>query len=63
MKSEKKELTVNVCFVDEEGKVIYKSVEEAHERMSEWEWNKLCTRIQTALTGRKHVPIKPNDQS
>lgn len=51
---EEKKLTVTMSFVDEDGKVVYNSMEEAFTKLSQSERNKLHARIMWAATGIKH---------
>lgn len=57
MNKEQKKLTVTMRFVDDEGKVVFNSMEEAFIKLSQPERNKLHARIMWAVTGKKHRPL------
>lgn len=49
-----KKLAVTISFVDEEGKVVFNSMEEAFTKLGQKEKNNLHARIMWAATGKKH---------
>ncbi|ETT46568.1 hypothetical protein BSK66_28405 [Paenibacillus odorifer] len=51
---EEKKLIVTMRFVDDEGNVVFNSMEEAFTQLSQPERNKLLARIKWATTGKKH---------
>ncbi|MEK4351279.1 hypothetical protein MKX41_10565 [Paenibacillus sp. FSL R5-0475] len=59
MKKEKgeKQLTVTMSFVDEEGKIVFSSMEEAFTKLNQKERNNLHARIMWAVTGKKHKAL------
>jgi hypothetical protein len=57
LNKEQKKLTVTMRFVDDEGKVVFNSMEEAFIKLSQPERNKLHARIMWAVTGKKHRPL------
>ncbi|ASA22014.1 hypothetical protein [Paenibacillus donghaensis] len=56
-KKEEKKLTVTMSFVDEDGNVVFNSMEEAFTKLSQPERNKLHARMKWATTGKKHKAL------
>ncbi|WP_176716852.1 hypothetical protein [Paenibacillus polymyxa] len=57
MEREPKKLTVTICFVDDDGKVIYNNPKQALSEMTKAEQYKLKARILRAVTGKTHKLI------
>lgn len=54
MKKEHKKITDTMRFVDNEGNIVFNSMEEAFTKLSDSERNKLHARIMWGTTGKKH---------